>query len=317
MHKDNLKISVITPVMDDRSNFDGYFDALFNQTVPLDTFEVILITSNQSQFDSVMESYSKIGLNNDCKIDLQVFLVENIGRSRAKAMNYGIKKSRAYLFYFLGDDFIPNHDAIAEHLKFHDANIKITDVGIGMAFVPDNFKTDFVEWLENSGSLFGVPFKRSITELPSDFFYLANTSIKREFIFQGGLFDEDYLHQCWDDWELGNRLKQLGMYTRLVSGAEAIHQHEVTFEERLIAVQESGIACKLYEEKNPNCDKPWRKTVNRNLQVLSFKIFLYKFLFKLIGFERLNHRYFKYHIDFAFIQGYHRANLDRNNSASY
>ena len=97
-----------------------------------------------------MESYSKIGLNNDCKIDLQVFLVENIGRSRAKAMNYGIKKSRAYLFYFLGDDFIPNHDAIAEHLKFHDANIKITDVGIGMAFVPDNFKTDFVEWLENS-----------------------------------------------------------------------------------------------------------------------------------------------------------------------
>jgi hypothetical protein len=102
-----------------------------------------------------------------------------------------------------------------------------------------------------------------------------------------------------------------------LSGADAIHQHEVTLDSRMIGIYESGSSCKLYEEKNPSCDKPWRKTVNKNLHIQILKIYFFKFLFNLLKLKKLNHRYFKYQIDLAFIQGYQRANQKRSNSVSY
>ena len=210
MHATTPKVSVIVPVNDDRPNFDQFFCQWFKQTAPATSFELLVMTFNQPQLEGVKKSLERQAHMKHPELKVQVHLLDKIGKSRAKAMNFGVQQSRAPLLYLFGDDFIPNTNAVAAHLKFHETHPALHDVGIGMAFIPEEFRTPFVVWLEESGSLFGVPFRPGMSEIPPHFFYLANTSIKRQFFDDAGGFDESFCFHCSDDWELGQRLKKWG-----------------------------------------------------------------------------------------------------------
>jgi hypothetical protein len=162
-------ISVIIPVNDTRQLSDLFFTQWYEQTVKMDKFELIIITSNEEQFKFINHLYKKtLHLKPD---DLELhFLNEDIQQSRAKAMNLGIKKSKSSLLYFFGDDNIPTKKTITQHLLFHQYNPSAINVGIGLAFIPDEFKNEFVNWLEVSGSLFGIPFKQDEIKIPPNFF---------------------------------------------------------------------------------------------------------------------------------------------------
>lgn len=298
-------VSVITPVNDDRPNFDGYFEGWFKQSVSLSLFEVIIVTTNKMQFESVQKSLLKFSNPSNKELKISIFLLEGIGKSRAKAMNHGIKASNSNLIYLFGDDFIPKTNSIREHINFHKENKEIYTVGIGMAFLPSEFRNEFTDWLESSGSLFGIPFTYDITTIPLDYFYIANTSIKKDFLTEGGLFDEDFKYHTSDDWELGIRLKKLGLRSKLIREADVIHQHEVTLEGRLTGVRELGVSSKQYEIKNKNCQTPWRKDLNKSYLFLKLKMSLFKLLYKITKSKKILHKQFKYQIKIAFHEGYH------------
>lgn len=298
-------ISVITPVNDDRPNFDGYFEGWFKQSVSFSLFEVIVVTTNKIQFELVQKSLLKFSSPTNKELKISIILLEGIGKSRAKAMNHGIKASNGNLIYLFGDDFIPKANSIREHINFHNENKEIYCVGIGMAFLPNEFRNEFTDWLESSGSLFGVPFTYDTTSIPPDYFYIANTSIKKEFLKESGLFDEDFKYHTTEDWELGIRLKKLGLRSKLIREANVIHQHEVTLEGRLTAVRELGLSSKQYEIKNKNCQHPWCKDVNKYFLFLKLKMSLFKFLYKITKSKKMLHKQFKYQIKMAFHEGYH------------
>ena len=305
MQKKTPLISVVTPVNFDKPNFDRYFEGWFQQSEPYNLFEVIIITTNKSQFDDVNKSLAKCSSPNDKDLNIRIFLLEGIGSSRAKAINHGIKASNGDIVFLFGDDYIPKTNAIREHIAFHNENREICTVGIGMAFVPNEFRNQFTEWLEASGSLFGIPFTKEAMSIPSDYFYIANTSIKKDFLQESGLFDEDFKYHSFDDWEFGNRLKKLGLHSKLIIAASAIHQHDVTFEERITAVWELGASSRLYENKNQGLEVPWHKEVNKSYLYLVIKIYLFKFFSKVTQSKKMLHKQFKYQIKIAFYEGYH------------
>ena len=72
-------------------------------------------------------------------------------------------------------------------------------------------QNDFRRWLEDQGMLWGVTLNHLTGTVPEDFFYGANTSIKRRFLQQAGPFNESFTGLAGDDHEIGVRLSKMGM----------------------------------------------------------------------------------------------------------
>jgi GT2 family glycosyltransferase len=296
-------ICVIIPVDSERQPSTLFFTQWYEQTVDMNRFEILIITSNEEQSKFIQHLYQKT-LNLKPK-ELEVNIIyKDVKQNRAKAMNLGIEFSKAPLLYLFGEDFTPTKKAIEQHLSFHQNNPSLVEVGIGLAFIPNEFKNDFSNWLEISGSLFGIPFKKDQIAIPSNFFYLANTSIKKEFVLQAGLFDENFKYNCWDDWELGLRLSKKGMKSRLVMGSNAIHNHDVQISERFKSMQQAGESCKIYENKFPCEPRTWAAITKRSPRIQFIKVQLYLLLSKIIPSAKIKHLYFKEKMDLGFLLGY-------------
>ena len=138
----------------------------------------------------------------------------------------GLDLANADLLLLLADDFIPRANLVSEHLKTHEEDSREELVGIGPDLFPEGDKSNvFMEWLEDSGELFSVSFTRPAAALPPYYFYIANTSLKRSFLEKAGRFDESFPYDGMNDWEMGNRVRALGMKNVYLPGAIAIHEH--------------------------------------------------------------------------------------------
>ncbi len=191
------------------------------------------------------------------------FLLLTKCASRARQLNAGISEARADLLLMLADDFIPEPALVSLHLQAHrgDPDPHLAAIGPGL-FRKGGSTTDFMRWLENSGSLFGVPFTRpDLVKLPDSFFYMANTSIKRSLLTQAGPFDEDFPYDSMDDFEMGLRLQGLGMRTTYLPAAIAIHEHHISFQERCNSMQKAGESAAIYDAKHAD-PGPWSRLLN-------------------------------------------------------
>ena len=159
-------------------------------------------------------------------------------RGRATSHNVGIQESSANLLLFLADDFVPARTLLEEHLKFHEAYPMPHVAAIGPAlFSPHLEMTPFMRWLERTEHQFGVSFAGQNPVIPPDFFYAANTSLRKDFLVSAGLFDEDFPYDAVDDYEMGLRLFKHGMRTVFLPRALAYHDHQVTLEGRRSAMR--------------------------------------------------------------------------------
>ncbi|MBK7334478.1 MAG: hypothetical protein IPI87_20195 [Betaproteobacteria bacterium] len=84
-----------------------------------------------------------------------------------------------------------------------------------------------------------------------DFFYVGNASMPRTVYDAVGGYDETYRHDLFDDWEFAQRLFAAGLAVRFVPRAIAWHDHDVTLEERLVAVRRLGECAAAYERAMP------------------------------------------------------------------
>ena len=178
-------------------------------------------------------------------------------RSRARQLNVGIDLANADLLLLLADDFIPRANLVSEHLKTHEEDPREELVAIGPGLFPEGDKSNaFMKWLEDSGELFGVSFTRPAAALPPYYFYMANTSLKRSFLEKAGRFDESFPYDAMDDWEMGNRLRALGMKNVYLPGAIAIHEHIIDLPERCRAMEQAGESSAIYDSKRQR-PGPW------------------------------------------------------------
>lgn len=189
---------------------------------------------------------------------LNIRYVTTPSPARALGHNRGVAQARGDILIFLADDFEPTPDFLAQHVLFHQRCRDERAVAIGPGYFPEAIRRGaFCRWLEDGGSLFGVPMRRRQVIWPQTFFYDGNASLKRRFFARVGAFDERFLLDAWDDFEFGVRMVAAGGYSRFVPAA-AWHRHRVSLSERCAAIEASASAARLVEALHPEVPANWR-----------------------------------------------------------
>ena len=200
MSKKISVLSVFDPVRGD-FQLDATLESYFSQTVDPSDFELLLLATEQGCHDLMGKELERLSSRKPAGLDVRAVFC-GATESRAKAVNAGLKLCQAELIYIVADDFLLPNDAIQATLNFHRAHPDERMVAVGGAIVPSDLRSDFVDWLERSGSLFGVPFHPDMTAVPDDFFYLGNVSFKKSLLDKAGPFNEAFPYHAWDDWEM-------------------------------------------------------------------------------------------------------------------
>jgi cellulose synthase/poly-beta-1,6-N-acetylglucosamine synthase-like glycosyltransferase len=250
-----IELSVITVL--DRDWHDEmplYIDALEKQRgVDFEKMQVIVINGSGDKEIGQLIEQMKQGYSG--RLRLQCYNIKKCGR--AAATNFGIAQATGGLLLLLGDDFIATPGLVAEHLRLHLENPQEELVGVGPAIFPLDWDlSPFMHWLETSGALFGVAFTgENAVAQGNDYFYGANTSLKRSFLERAGAFDEDYPYACWDDFEIGLRLRKLGMKTHYLPDALACHWHQISVPERCESMRHAGESAAIMDFKQGGAEK--------------------------------------------------------------
>ena len=242
-----LRASIVSAVGEYRSGLKPWFRALSSQTVPKDSYEIIVVdSSHQIDYQTAL---ARFRAETEASGNISYHRANRGGR--ALALNRALDLAGAELIIFLGDDFVVPPEFVEAHLRFHKAHPDTEAVGLGSAIIVPEFRTPFSVWLEESGQLFGVPFRVDMTEVPEYFFYVGNSSVKRELLNRVGRFNERFAHHSWDDFEFGQRLQAAGMRTQFVPDARADHVHNIELRERERSMRLAGAAAKVYKTIHP------------------------------------------------------------------
>jgi len=252
-------LSIIVPVQE-HACLGATLDALGNQDgVAHAEYEIIAVDSLH-RYDwarTVADFQARFA-----EVNITLLELPESG-SRARQLNAGIGAARAAWLLLLADDFIPSPKLVSAHLQAHaqDPDWRLVAMGPGL-FRRDASTTDFMHWLEDSGTLFGVPFtRRDLVQLPPNYFYMANTSLSRQLLERAGPFDEDFPYDAMDDLEMGWRLRSQGMRTCYLPDAIATHEHIISFQERCQAMEKAGESAAIYDRKSGS-QGPWHKLVS-------------------------------------------------------
>lgn len=293
------RISVILAVHD-HDCLVRNLSALMDQTVQASEYEVLYVDGEHAfDWEPIIQRTLEMATK-----DFHVRYLRIPKGGRATSWNRGIRESLAELLLFLANDFIATRGLIEEHLKAHEKYPRSHVVALGPArFPPDWELSPFMRWLEDSGRLFGVSFSQRNGRVPPDFFYGANVSLKKAFLLQAGLFDEDFPHHAWDDYEMGLRLLKQGMKTIYLPPALAYHWHPITLEERQDVMRQAGESAVILEKKYPKL-RLWRVGSHVPTRLWEMLIRWSHLRFRLLRREKDLGWYFYWTLAHAFIEGY-------------
>lgn len=299
----NPHVSFLTAVDSHPRPADLTLGALIRQTLPPADYECVIIGYEPRQ--DYLSSMRRAMQEKSPSLRLHFETVEKPGR--AYALNHGLALCRAPLILFFGDDFVANPKTAQAHLDFHRQAPDHRRVGVGSALLAAGYRTHFSDWLERSGSLYGVPFHADMTSVPTNYFYVGNSSVQRAFLQEAGPFDEDYEHHTGDDYELGLRLSRLGMTSVYVPGAMAQHMHAISLAERCRAMLVAGRDAAMLARKG---GQPQSLYVNRFEPAWRYGVRAATSRLKSAVTRRDDDliSYYKAQLDGAFVAGYRQMN---------
>jgi GT2 family glycosyltransferase len=278
----------------------GTLRGLMKQTLPFDDFEVIVVDAGESA--NFASAVNEVVANPEC--DMQLLALRAVQGGRARAHNVALRLARGQVVVFLADDFVPPETFLEAHLKFHDTNSDGAQVAVGAGVFPSSLRNiKFRCWLEDTGLLYGVSYTEFPTRLPQDFFYTANSSMKKELIKKTGFFDEDFSDDALDDYEMGRRLAKIGAHSVFVRGVECSHVHPQTLRERCAIMKLAGIAACVFDCKYPGV-KGWHIDLALTPAQHRAKAVLGMGAYLLSGDRTLQHRYWKKLLAANFVEGY-------------
>jgi glycosyltransferase involved in cell wall biosynthesis len=178
-------------------------EALFDQTVPDDAYEVVLVNDGSpDDTASVIERARPLAR---CAFTV----IEQPNSGLAKGRNAGIARSTGERICFIDDDVLPTPVFAAEHLASDD---RYGDVIVRGAVI-------------NTESFDALPVPIwTPSNYSGNYFWTSNVSLRRARLDRaGGRFDEAFTEYGWEDIELGMRLRAIG--TRAVFNRNAVAFH--------------------------------------------------------------------------------------------
>jgi GT2 family glycosyltransferase len=210
--------SIVIPCFDRRDSLIRLLDSLNHQTVPDNTFEVI-IGDDSAELDTAREALTTVKTQFPTTVVRTGLPYTVNGVSVAR--NMAIKSAEAPIIICIDDDCQPNRFFVEEHLRFHKPRNPLIVLG---------HRTEDSEKLNESQPV-SITEKKSISELMGgaasllnfNHFMTGNISFPKRIAFQAGLFNEDFAQpdeHGWEDIEFGYRLWKLGY--RIVFARDAL-----------------------------------------------------------------------------------------------
>jgi glycosyltransferase involved in cell wall biosynthesis len=177
-------------------------EACFEQTVPDDTYEVVLVNDGSSDATpSVIERMRALA---PCRFTV----VDQPNSGLAKARNAGIARASGEQIVFVDDDVLVLPNFVAEHLRTHAAHPQAIVRG-GAIEVEDFDDLPPPVW--------------SIKNYSGNFFWTTNVSVPLATMRAIGGFDESFSEYGWEDIDVGLRLRARGV--RAVFNPKALVYH--------------------------------------------------------------------------------------------
>jgi GT2 family glycosyltransferase len=306
------KISFLIATDDHPPDLDRFFGALISQTLPPTDYEIVIVDSTRSH--DYAAAYDRARARKDARLRLHFETIDKGGR--AKAHNRGLQLCRAPIVLFFADDNLAMPQTAEVHLRFHETNPDLHQVGVGSMILAEELRSHFTTWLERSGELFGVPFSDDMTSVPENFFYVGNSSVKREFLLAAGPLDENFRYHAWDDYELGLRMSKLGMKANFLPQAKAEHIHAISLADRCRTMTRAGESATVFERKyggdqswHRKCRvPPWRLRLDGLISLLGYAI---------LRRERHLISYYRARLDASFVAGYRRGSPSPATTSSF
>jgi glycosyltransferase involved in cell wall biosynthesis len=193
-------VSVVVPTYNQSALLAECLRSLANQTLAGDRYEIVVVDdgSTDATPDVIRQAGARVR---------GVRLATNRGRSAAR--NAGVEQARADLIVFTDSDVVVRPDFLAWHVQTHQRHrTEIVSRG-PVILVPD----------VTSASRARIP---RVAASPA-YLDTANAGLKRATLRKAGMFDEHFPGYGWEDFELGMRLKRLGIQRVFSARAAAFH----------------------------------------------------------------------------------------------
>jgi len=294
-------LSVIVPTLE-YPFVDAAIGGLMKQSAPAGCYEVVVADSREGRWADAIQKEAQ----RNPAIPVVYVRSESQGLWRSRALNAGIEASSGRIVVLLAGDFTAGQDFVETHRQFHAQNPQRECVAVASSgFVAEQMTGPLAQWLESSGTLFGSRMEAGDAQ---GFFYAGNVSLKRDFLIEAGLFDEDFPYDSMDDYELGERLRRAGMTSYFLPDGNAAHQHEeeVTLAERRVYLHRAGESAAVFEKKHPG-PYGWSKSCARPPWRLELDAFLWGAVY--LGRRKGEdlHRFYSARLDAAFVRGWRRG----------
>jgi GT2 family glycosyltransferase len=165
-------------------------DACFEQTVPGDEYEVVLVNDGSS--DATPDAIARAAARATCTF----VAIDQQNAGLAKARNAGIARACGERIIFIDDDVLPLPNFVAEHLRSHEAHPAAIVRGAAIN-------------VESFDDL--PPAVWRMKDYSANFFWTTNVSVPLATIRAIGGFNESFSEYGWEDIDVGLRLRFAGV----------------------------------------------------------------------------------------------------------
>ncbi|MFH2138176.1 MAG: glycosyltransferase [Candidatus Omnitrophota bacterium] len=237
-------LTVIIPTYNRKDVLIRVLEAFDRQTFSVANFEIIIVDDGSR--DGTQESVLKFSKSG--RLNIRYFYQKNKGP--AVARNLGIKEAKYPLVLFINDDTIPADDFLEQHIACHQKWPEENVAVLGYATWAEGISVPIFA----SHYLIGEFNKiKGLAEARPIDFITCNISVKKDFLVENGLFDEDFPYAAHEDRELGHRLGKKGLRIMYNPDACVYHYHIFQDPEPFILHNKNlGAALAIWESKLPD-----------------------------------------------------------------
>lgn len=227
-----IKISVQICSYNRKHLLKRSLEALFKVDFPASEFEVVLVDDGST--DGTAEMVKE--LNPPC--GLKYLYQQKSGLAAGR--NLGIRNADGEVILFIDDDILSDVDLLKEHWASHQANPRV--VVMGRVNHTDNLDGDLTP-------------RYKPADFSTSFFWTSNASLRKCFLVEAGLFDEDFTEYGWEDIEIGYRLREVGL-VRIHNPRALVHHYKTRWKASDVPrlcrqAESSGRSAVIFVKKQP------------------------------------------------------------------
>ena len=205
-----MNVSIVIPTYNRKSILIKCLHALENQKLNrlIDSYEIIIVDDGSTDGTTEWIKENQINLPH-------VVLYEQEHGGPALGRNLGVLKSTGDVIIFIDSDLVVVDNFIIHHVnKLNKYWIKKNKkcFTYGSVINTSNFQNPLSE-------------DSKITDISFAYFATGNVAISKELLLDVGLFDTSFSLYGWEDLELGERLKKIGVKLIKCPDAKGFHWH--------------------------------------------------------------------------------------------